>query len=70
MTSGNKNRRSRKTECAPTEERPKFEKFLADISATLVAIPPERVDDEIRNALKKVIEFFEIDRCSLLRLLP
>jgi formate hydrogenlyase transcriptional activator len=52
------------------EKRLEFEKFLADLSARLVALPPERVDDEIRNALKEVLEFFRIDRCNLLRLLP
>jgi formate hydrogenlyase transcriptional activator len=47
-----------------------FEKFLADLSARFVALPPDRVDDEIRNALRKVLEFFHIDRCNLFRLLP
>jgi formate hydrogenlyase transcriptional activator len=51
-------------------ERLGFEKFLADLSARLVALPPDRVDDEIRNALKEVLEFFQIGRISLLRLLP
>ena len=52
------------------EERLEFEKFLIDLSTRLVALPPEEVDDEIRNALKKVLEFFQIDRLSLLQLLP
>ena len=52
------------------EKRLEFEKFLADLSARLVALPPDRVDDEIRNALKKVLEFFQIDRFNLFRLLP
>jgi len=52
------------------EKHLEFEKFLADISARLVALPPERVDDEIRSALKEVLEFFQIDRCNLFRLLP
>jgi formate hydrogenlyase transcriptional activator len=51
-------------------ERLEFEKFLADLSARLVALPPDRIDDEIRNALKEVLEFFQIDRLSLLQLLP
>jgi formate hydrogenlyase transcriptional activator len=50
--------------------RLEFEKLLADLSATLVVLAPERVDDEIRNALKEVLEFFQIDRCNLMRLLP
>jgi formate hydrogenlyase transcriptional activator len=53
-----------------TLERLEFEKFLADLSGRLVALPPERVDDELRSALKEVLEFFQIDRCDLFRLLP
>ena len=52
------------------EERLEFEKFLIDLSTRLVALPPEQVDDEIRNALKKILDFFEIERFSLLQLLP
>jgi formate hydrogenlyase transcriptional activator len=52
------------------EKRLEFEKFLADLSARFIALPPERVDDEIRSALKEVLEFFQIDRCNLFRLLP
>ena len=52
------------------EKRLEFEKFLADLSGRLVALPPERVDDDIQNALKDVLEFFQIDRCALLHLLP
>ncbi|MCU0582992.1 MAG: sigma 54-interacting transcriptional regulator [Syntrophales bacterium] len=51
-------------------ERLEFEKFTADLSGRFVALPPERVDDEIRNALKEILEFFRIDRCNLLRFLP
>jgi formate hydrogenlyase transcriptional activator len=57
-------------ERAGPEEWLEFEKFLADLSGRLVALPPERVDDEIQNALKDVLEFFQIDRCALLHLLP
>ena len=48
------------------EKRLEFEKFLADVSARLVALPPERVDDEIRSALKEVLKFFQIDHFNLL----
>jgi formate hydrogenlyase transcriptional activator len=50
--------------------RLEFEKFLAELSTRLVALPPERIDDEIRSALKEVLEFFQIDHFNLLRLLP
>jgi len=52
------------------EKSLEFENFLADLSARLVGLPPDRVDDEIRNALKRVLEFFQIDHFNLLRLLP
>jgi len=58
------------TERSIPEKRPEFEKFLGDLSARLIALPPERVDDEIRNALKEVLGFFQIERLSLLQLLP
>ncbi len=58
------------SEPAAPERRLEFETFLANLSARFVALPPERVDDEIRSALHEVLGFFRIDRCSLLRLLP
>ena len=66
----NRENQVRSAERAVPERGLEFEKFLADLSARLVALPPDRVDDEIRDALKKVLEFFQIDRCSLLQLLP
>ena len=51
-------------------ERLDFEKLMADLSARFVALPSERVDEEIQRALKEVLEFFRIDRCNLLQLLP
>jgi formate hydrogenlyase transcriptional activator len=58
------------SEGVQSQKRLEFEKFLADLSARFVALPPDRVDDEIRNALEKVLEFFQIDRCNLFQLLP
>ncbi len=53
-----------------SENRLEFEKFLADLSARFVALAPEEVDGEIRNALNRVLAFFRIDRCALIRLMP
>jgi GAF domain-containing protein len=33
-------------------------------------VPPERLDAKSTNALKKVLEFFQVDRCGLLHTLP
>jgi formate hydrogenlyase transcriptional activator len=52
------------------KERLEFEEFLARLSARLVAFPPDQVNDEIQRALKEVLDFFQVDRCALLRLLP
>lgn len=56
--------------CDEPEGSIHFERLLSDLSARFVALPPEQVDDEIQKALSEVLEFFRIDRCSLLRLLP
>ncbi len=58
------------TERPGPEKRLEFEKVLVDASARLVALPPDRVDGEIRSILKEVLKFFEIDHFNLLRLLP
>jgi len=58
------------SEPAASEKRLEFENFLADLSAKFVALPADQVDDEIQSALKEVLEFFHIDRCALLQLMP
>jgi len=55
---------------APSIKRLEFEQFLADHSAKFVVLAPEQVDEAICGALRQILEFFGIDRCSLLRLLP
>lgn len=57
-------------EAAQSEKRLEFEQLVANLSARFVALAPDQVDDEIRGALQELLEFFEIDRISLLRLLP
>jgi formate hydrogenlyase transcriptional activator len=52
------------------DERLRFERLLSDISARFVNISPEQVDGEIENALRMVLEFFQVDRCALLQILP
>ncbi len=50
--------------------RLQFMRFLADLSTRLVALPPNQVDDAIQQALVQCLEYFKIDRLSLLKLLP
>jgi PAS domain S-box-containing protein len=52
------------------EERLRFEQFLSDLSVRFVNVPADRVDPEIDRALKEILEFFEVDRCGLLRIAP
>jgi two-component system, NarL family, sensor kinase len=51
------------------QERLRFEKLLSDLSARFVNIPPDRVDSEIEDGLRQILELFQVDRCALLRLL-
>lgn len=44
------------------QERLRFETFLAELSATFVNVPASHVDAEIETALRKIVEFLEIDR--------
>ena len=52
------------------EERLRFESLLSDLSARFVRVSADRLDGEIENALKAVLEFFQVDRCGLLLTLP
>ena len=48
------------------EQRLRFETLLFDLSARFLATPVDQVDSEIDHALKRLLEFFQVDRCSLL----
>ena len=48
------------------EQRLRFETLLSDLSARFMASPFDQVDSEIDNALRQVMEFFQVDRCGLL----
>ena len=52
------------------ETRLRFEGLLSDLSARFVRVSADRLDGEIANALKAVLEFFQVDRCGLLLTLP
>ena len=51
-------------------DRLQFEQLLSGLSARFVNIPPDQVDSEIEDGLKQILEFFQVDRCALLQLLP
>ena len=52
------------------EERLGFERLLSDVSARLVNISPAELDAEINGALKEILEFFQVERCALIQILP
>jgi PAS domain S-box-containing protein len=52
---------------AELENRIRFEILISDMSARFVRLPAEEVDCEIEFALKQVLEFFDVDRCGLMK---
>lgn len=48
----------------------RFEQLLSGLSAGFVNIPPDRVDAEIDRVLRRIMEFFQIDRCMLIQVFP
>jgi formate hydrogenlyase transcriptional activator len=50
---------------ASLEERLKFERLLAEISAHFVNLPADRIDSEIEDAQLRICEFLNLDRSSL-----
>jgi len=70
---------SRKLEQVKSEDRRvdvglkeslKFERLLFDLSARFVTIAPDQIDLEIQSALRQILEFFQVDRCGLVRISP
>ncbi|MEJ2170585.1 MAG: hypothetical protein P8X90_34250, partial [Desulfobacterales bacterium] len=49
------------------EERLKFERLLSNLSARFICLSPDRIDAEIHRALRQILEFFQVDRCGLVR---
>nr|MCU0554355.1 PAS domain-containing protein [Syntrophales bacterium] len=52
------------------EEQLRFERLLSDVSARFLRVSPARLDGEIENALKRVLDFFQVDRCALIQSMP
>jgi formate hydrogenlyase transcriptional activator len=53
---------------AELEDRLRFETLLSELSARFVNLPPDRVDQEIENALRRLVEALHVDRAALGRL--
>ena len=50
------------------EDRVHFERLVCDLAARFVNLPPDRVDDEIRDAQRQIVEALDLDRSSLFQL--
>jgi PAS domain S-box-containing protein len=53
-----------------TSNRLRFEEMISNLSARFINLPHEQLDSEIELSLKWVLEFFQVDRCGLLQVLP
>jgi two-component system, LuxR family, sensor kinase FixL len=49
-------------------DRLRFERLIAGLSARFVNIPPEKVDSEVERALDQVVESMKLDRCAIFEL--
>ena len=54
----------------PLDENLSFESLLGELSSELVNLTFESIDEAIESSLKKLVEFFDADRCHLGELLP
>jgi PAS domain S-box-containing protein len=52
------------------DERLKFERLVSEVSARLINPARDEVDEEIGNALNKVLAGMELDRCSVFEYRP
>ena len=66
LITGYQNEQRRKEAEQALEERLKFETLLADLSGKFVNLPARKVDKNIKNGLKRIVEYLGLDRCSLL----
>ncbi len=48
------------------KERLEFEELMSNLSTRFINVPSDEIDVEIETALRKVLEFFEADRCGIL----
>jgi PAS domain S-box-containing protein len=52
------------------ESRVQFEKLVAELSVKFINLPADRVRPEIEDALRRIGQELDLDRCSLYRLQP
>ena len=47
----------------------RFQRLLFDISTDSLRVSHDQIDSEIENALKRMLEFFQVDRCVMVKIL-
>ena len=52
------------------EQRVSFEQFIADFSAQFVNVASDKVDAQVEEGLRRLVEFLRVDRSSLGRITP
>ena len=55
----------RAPEWAPDQRLGRFERLLADLSATFINVPSNQVDAGIRDAQQRIVDALDLDRCTL-----
>ena len=55
---------------ATAEGHLEFERVVAELAASFINLPADRVDDAMREALRRIGEALDIDRCTFFRLQP
>ena len=50
------------------EDQVQFERLICDLAARFVNLAPDRVDDEIREGQRQIVEALDLDRSSLFQL--
>jgi PAS domain S-box-containing protein len=50
---------------AAMAERLRFERLVSDISASLIGVCPDKVNEEVNAALRRVMEAMTLDRCAV-----
>ncbi|HSR12353.1 MAG TPA: PAS domain S-box protein, partial [Thermodesulfobacteriota bacterium] len=60
-------RRRRARADASAKDQLNFERLVSEISAALLSVPFNRIDREIDGALKRILAFFDVSHCLLIK---
>jgi formate hydrogenlyase transcriptional activator len=55
----------RATDWASDQRLGRFERLLADLSATFINVPSDQLDAGIRDAQQRIVDALDLDRCTL-----